>query len=297
MSNTYEWWQNALAGNRAPIHDGDPMPGFYRVRRKGHEIDSPVAFWYDTKDGSLRAHMDGSDFDLQRALEIWPYASKKPVTKDAYGERVRSGKWPGDSAAVVGHNQAPVSDDITAINDRIEDLSREAEKLITIGGAVDQAVCDQASDLANTFSELEKKADKLREDEKAPHLEAGRAVDGKWRATINRAADLKARLKRFVVTPFLQKQDDERRKVQSAAIAKGVAPDAVPEVRTTAGSSKRATALRTQVSGEVTDWDAFLTPLHGHPAIREAAQNIANASAKAGIELAGMKITKTKVAA
>lgn len=295
--NDWAWWQNALKGIRGDIHPDDPKTGYYRARRRGQEIDSAIAYWIDRKTGEQRCHMDGAEFDLQRALAIWPYASKNPVTAEAYGERLRSSKWPNDSAAVVGHNAAPVSDDLAAINDRIEDLGREAEKIIAAGGATDAASADQASDLANTFAELEKKADRLREEEKAPHLEAGRAVDGKWRTCINKAADLKARLKRYVVTPFLQKQEEQRRTVQAAAVAQGVAPEAVPEVRTTAGSSKRSTGLRNVTSAEITDYTALATHLLNHPEVKAAVEHIANASAKAGVDLPGMKIVKTKVAA
>lgn len=297
MTNNWEWWADAIKGNSSPIHDGEPQCGYYRVKRKGHDIDSPVAYWFDTKTGEQRCHMDGADFDEQRALEIWPYASKKPVTEEAYSERLRTGKWPGDNAAVVGHNAAPVEASLAAIEDRIEDLAREAEKLINAGAATENAAADQASDLSNTFAELEKKADKLREEEKAPHLEAGRAVDGKWRAVINRAADLKSRLKRYVVTPFLLKQDEERRKVQIAAVAKGVAPEAAPEVRTTAGSSKRATALRTHKRAEIVDKDVLLAHLKDHPEILAVLQTIADGAARNDIVLPGTKVITEKRAA
>lgn len=306
--NDWSWWQNALKGERGDIHADDPQPGYYRARRSGKTVDSPVAFWFDTKTGELRCHMDGENYPLHGedlpsgkrkpgALDIWPYASKNPVTREEYTERIQTKKWPGDSEAVIGHNAAPTGDDITAISDRIDDLAREAEKLIAAGGAKDQASVDQASDLSNTFGELEKKTDRLRTDEKEPHLQKGREIDGKWRPLIERASDLKRRLKLIVVTPFLQKQDEERRKVQAQAVAQGVAPEAVPEVRTTAGSSKRSTGLRTAKSAEITDYPALLNHLANHPDVKAAVEKIAHASAKAGVDLPGMKIKSEKVAA
>ena len=174
------WWQNALAGKVAPIVDGEPQTGYYRVRRKGQDGFSPVAYWIDSKTDKQRCHLDGADFDEQRALEIWPYASKKPVTAEAYQERLRTGKWPDEHEAVVGHNRAPVADNWHALDDRIADLKREAEKLIAAGPAQTDAQCDQASDLAQTFGELETRIKRLHKAEKEPHLEAGRAVDRKW---------------------------------------------------------------------------------------------------------------------
>jgi hypothetical protein len=295
--NDFANWQRLLDGEKIGIDANEPWPGYYKVRRRGRDGYSPVAYWCDEKTGELRCHMDGTDLGLQRALEIWPYAAKNPVSYEDYGERLRTGKWPGESDAVRNHNAAPPDDSVEAIAERIDDLAREAEKMIRAGAASDDNVSDQASDLANTFSELEGKIAGLHKSEKAPHLEAGRGVDTKWFGLRDKAADLKRRLKLVVVTPWLNKKTAEADKAAADAIAKGAAPESVPQVRTTAGASKRATALRTQKKAEVTDWGALLAALHEHPEIRETAQRIANASAKAGVALPGMKITEIKVAA
>lgn len=287
-------WRKLLAGEKTPIHDGDPQAGFYKIQAPDKSW-LPVTYWF--LDGKLRCRISGKDVDEQIAREKWSFALKNAIPYETYKLVIEGGAWPNENAAVAGHNKAPVDDTLEAINERIEDLAREAEKMIVIGGATSAAIADQASDLANTFGELEKKADRLREDEKAPHLDAGRAVDGKWRTVINRANDLKARLKRYVVTPFLTQQEVEKQKVQAAAVAKGVAPDAVPEVRTTAGSSKRSTGLRTVKSAQIDDYAKLLDHLKEHPAIKEAVQTIANASAKAGVPLPGMTIKSEKVAA
>lgn len=290
--NDFTWWLNALAGNRAPINVNAPEAGFYKAR--GGE---PVAYWWDTKTGELRCHLDGRDVNEQRALELWPFVSKAPVAREDYDARRANGMWPGDHPAVIGHNAAPPEDTPEAIAERIADLAREAETMITAGAATTDAICDQASDLGNTFGELEAKVTALHKVEKEPHLEAGRAVDRRWFSLRDQAADLKRRLKLVVVTPFLRKKDEDAAKAKVAAIVAGAEPESLPQQRLTAGSSKRFTALRTQVSAEVTDWAALLAALKDNPAIREAAQRIANASAKAGVELPGTKIVKTKVAA
>lgn len=297
MNDPWKWWRDALAGKVAPIQDGEPQTGYYRVRRKGREGFVPVAYWRDTQSGEQRCHMDGQDFDAQRALEIWPYASKNPVTVEAYGERVRTGKWPDESAAVLGHNQGPPADDLSSIQDRIEDLAREADRLIALGAASDEASCDQASDLANTFGELESKADKLRADEKAPHLEAGRHVDAKWRPIVDRAAELKKRLKAIVVTPFLRRKEQERQQSAAKAIAAGTPVEQLPEVRTTAGSSKRATALRTHYRAEIEDRAKLLEHLREHPAVISCIQTIADGAAKQKIALPGCRIVSEQRAA
>ena len=244
-NNDPTWWLNALKGNRGPINPNEPMFGRYRVRRKGQDGLAPIAYWSDTKTNQPRCHLNGADFDLQRALEMWPYASKQPVEPEAYAERLRTGKWPDESAAVQGHNRAPVADDIDALKDRIEDLAREAEKLIAAGPAQTDAESDQASDLAQTFGELENRIKRLHQAEKEPFLEQGRGVDRKWFGLRDRAAELKRRLKLAVVTPFLTKKVEATEKADAAAVLSGADPATLPNVRLTAGSSKRASALRT----------------------------------------------------
>lgn len=293
--NDFTWWQHAVGGVVAPIDANDPQTGYFKVREKrGGEL-VPVAFWW--KDGECRCRINGNDVSAERAVELWPWASRHPVTYEDYTARIKTGKWPGEHEAVIGHNKAPMADDAEGIKERIEDLAREAEKMIAAGAATSEAISDQASDLANTFGEIESKIRELHKTEKEPHLEAGRVVDKKWFGLRDLAADLKRRLKLVVVTPFLNKKADEAAKAAQAAVQAGANPETLPQTRITSGSSKRSTALRTQISAEVTDWDAIITALKAHPDVREAIQKIANASAKAGVELPGMKIIKTKVAA
>ncbi|MCL2452076.1 MAG: hypothetical protein FWD08_00250 [Alphaproteobacteria bacterium] len=296
----WEWWRDALEGRFGPIDANNPQCGFFRSRRKnkqtGEVTYAPVAYWYD-KDGKLHCQIDGVDIEETTALEAWPYVSRRPISYELF-RAVRNGEpWPDENSVVVDHNRAPVDDSIEAIAERIDDLAREAERMLKSGAAQDQAAADQASDLANTFSELQGKIDNLHKVEKQPFLDGGRAVDKKWFGLRDRADNLKRRLKAVIVGPWLSKKNEEAQAAAAAALAKGTPPEQLPEVKTTAGSSKRSTALRTVATAEVTDWIALLTHVQEHPDIRAAAQKVANASAKAGIELPGMKIVKTKVAA
>ena len=185
----YSWWRDALVGKRAPIDVNEPETGYYRIRRKSEDGFSPIAYWLDSKTGKPRCHVNGTDYDSQRALELWPYASKRPVTAEAYQERLRTGKWPDEHTAVIGHNKMPMGTDPVDINDRIEDLAREAEQLIAAGPAQSDEEANQASDLAQTFGELEGKISRLHKEEKEPFLESGRAIDRKWFNLRDRAAE------------------------------------------------------------------------------------------------------------
>lgn len=291
----YAWWRESLRNPDHPRVEGEPQPGYYRAKRKGQWV--PVAFWKDSKTGAMRCHMDGQEFAEEMAVAAWTYV--RSVTINDYAERVRTGKWPGDNEVVLGHNNAPADDSLDAIRERIEDLAREAERMLAAGAATDQAACDQASDVANALGEMEKKADELRTIEKKPHLDAATAADNKWKPFVQKAADLKRKLKMMVVTPFLTKKAEEVQKATVAAVAAGAAPETIPDTKVTAGSSKRSTALRTVSKGEITDVKAFVAFLldANNPDLRECLEGIANKFAKAGAESPGMKITKTKVAA
>lgn len=293
----WSWWRGALAGkiDKAGLHDGEPQTGYYRRWSDREQTWEPIAFWY--KDGALRCRLNGAEIAEPSARDLWSYACKNPISYEAYQAVGRGESWADVNEAVAGHNRAPVDSSLAAIEDRINDLAREAERMIAAGEAASADLCDQASDVANTLGELEKKADQARAAEKAPHLAESRKIDGKWKPLIERAADIKRRLKLVVVTPFLRKKDEERQRTLAAEIAKGTPADALPTVRTTAGSSKRSTALRPQKSAEVTDYQVLLAHLSEHPEIKEAVQRIANASARAGVALPGMKIIETKVAA
>lgn len=316
QSDPWWWWNEAMQGRFHPLGDGELVWGYFRAKRKGAEVDSGVAFWQDSKSGEWRCHMDGQDFDIDRAREIFNYCKARPVSVEDYGTRKRTGMWPGDNEAVIGHNRAPVDDTPEAISERIEELVREAKRMIEAGGATEKDIADQASDVANALGELATRATDLHKVEKAPILEAGRAIDAKWFNLRDLASDWKAKLKLVVVTPFLKAQQEKVAEQQriareaaeraaAAAVAQGENPAVAaakamaenPVPRNTAGSSKRSTGLRNVTSANVTDWVALLTHLSDNEKVREVAQKIADAAAKQGLALPGCEIIKDQRAA
>lgn len=92
MSDEFQWWRNALAGTRGPIHDGDPQPGFYRQKRRDGTFE-PVAYWLDSGTGEIRCHVNGKQPDDLRMMEIWIYASKNPISEADYWHRMDTGQW------------------------------------------------------------------------------------------------------------------------------------------------------------------------------------------------------------
>ncbi|MCA1458042.1 hypothetical protein I6F35_33455 [Bradyrhizobium sp. BRP22] len=299
-ADPWDWWRNALKGVFGHKTADEPMTGFYRSRRKDKQTGQvafyTVAYWYKD-DGTLCCHYDGRPVDDIRAREMWTYVCERPITHELYTSIRNGGSWPDLNEVVIGHNNAPVEDTVESIQERIDDLAREAERMMKAGAASEQAIADQASDLANTFGELQNKIVDLHKKEKAPHLEAGRTVDKKWFGLRDRAEDLKKRLKAVVVTPWLTKKAQEAEAAKVAAITSGKSLEEAPQVRVTSGSSKRSTGLRTYFFAEITDKAKLLESLKDHPRLVALLQEIADDAAKKQVALPGCVVKSDKRAA
>lgn len=204
----YDFWRRRLKGEAVPIHDGECQAGFYR------DGDKAVAVWF--KDGELRCRVNGKDIGANDAMDRWPFISKRPVSHEDYTARIESGTWPGESALVTQSNNAPSDDSFEGIMAQIEEMSREAERLMALGAAKTQSQANEASDVADKLGKLFTKADNARKVEKQPHADAAAAVDDKWRP-LTSAASIYKRLKDAVVEPFLKAQRIAKEKAEREA--------------------------------------------------------------------------------
>lgn len=300
--NDWTWWQNALKGEFGPVHDGDPQTGYYRVRRRGRDSDSPCAFWFDKKTGELRCHLDGEDFDLQRAREIWNYACKKPVTAEVYGERIRSKIWPSESEAVTRSNNAPEDNSFDGYSAMVEDLVREAEKIIAKGAAATQDEADRAADLSDRLSKLGKHGNEIRgaDPDVTPELrEASNRVavlNQRWFPVIEMTAIYK-QIKAVVLTPFLNKKATAEANARVAAAKSGAPLPETARPAAKAGTRGKAVSLRTVKTVTIEDRAAVLAFFADGTAMTEFLQTLAEKAVRASITVPGVKITESKVAA
>lgn len=118
MTDSFAWWTAALAGNRGPIYDGEPQSGFYRQRQMGKNKQTmgpyePVAYWKDEGSGEQRCHVNGRQIDPQRALEMWPYVSKNPISAEAYWHFIDNRKWMDEDAGAAETAKGPTIDPAT----------------------------------------------------------------------------------------------------------------------------------------------------------------------------------------
>lgn len=204
----YDFWRRRLKGEVVPIHDGECQAGFYRDGARA------VAIWF--KDGALRCRVNGHDIEANDAMERWPFISKRPVSHEDYTAKIETGNWPGESALVTQSNNAPEDNSFEGIQAQIEEMAREADRLMKLGPAKSKAQADEASDVADKLGKLFTKADNARKVEKQPHADAAAGVDDKWRP-LTTAASIYKRLKDAVVEPFLKAQKAAKDKAEREA--------------------------------------------------------------------------------
>lgn len=294
----------ALSG--APLPES-PVPGCYRTKARRTDGKDyapakswPVVIWLREEDSKLSVMLgkhvmaEGTgDFD-EFAGSTW--LTCKAVPRDQYEAVAAGGAWPDESEAVTRSNRAPTDDSFEAIKERIDDLAREAQRLLDKGAATSKEECDAAADLANEIGKYERKADTARKAEKQPHVDAAKDVDTKWSTVITAAAIYK-RLKAVVVTPFLNAQARAAEEARFQATLTGTPDEQLPSEKVTAGSRGRAVALRTVKAVEITDRAALLDHFKEHGQVTDLLQLLAERSVRTGLTPPGVKVTESKVAA
>lgn len=121
----------------------------------------------------------------------------------------------GEALPPRNHNNPPSS----PFEERaaaITDLYDEARNWLDEKGVQSQADADGVSKLLDMLRREAKAADEARKEEKRPHDEAAKAVQAKWKPVLDKA-ELAQRVCKDALTPFLRRQDEERRKAEEEA--------------------------------------------------------------------------------
>lgn len=345
---SWNWWRTAISDHKKigtpdlPIHENEPHIGYYRKKTGRGEIGwTPVAII--EKDGELIAVVGPWATGIRvPAVEEWSWCCRYPVLHASYtAVAVNGEEWPdsiktiittkeveqtsgGDGRVVEADDNHPddVDDPLVTLQDQIEDLVgralAEAEKAgkptAATWGPEWQTKADRLANYSVAISDLGKKVDSAFEVEKRPHLEAGRAVDNRWRPVKTRRDDAVRKIK-ALLTPYLQAQRDHemeqrRREAEAARISAPPsldteAPAAAPEpVKVKAGTMGRSIGLRKRTVAKITDPKAFAAHLLGWAEapfeLTEVLQKIAtklvaNGAHKMG-EIPGVTAEETEVA-
>ena len=237
MSDSYSWWRQALLGQFGPIHENDPQPGYYRMRKGRGGPWVPVAIWVSDKGSSLACLVNGLEQD---PYEIWTWVCRYPVPYETYVAVAEHGQaWPEDlpdlkkarlvsgsasfetsstyidhpsklsaspntppSSPTLGHNSDGMSE-AEVFLEEIEALAVSCDEWLSEFPEIcSQVLADKAANYAERFGNLENRAEEARTIEKKPVLDQGRSIDGKWKPVISKASETKVKLKKLI-EPYL----------------------------------------------------------------------------------------------
>ena len=321
----YAAWRHALKTNTpVPFEPGNPASGFYKVRDRNPDRSirwDVVAVWRD--DDGLQCSRTGprpapTHFDEIEAL--FAICNSTPITHELFQHIFGGGAWP-DEVETPAVEAKPDAAPHEALEAELTALRDQASAWIEAIGAVktkDDA--DKAANYADAFAKLERRATELHKSEKAPHLEAGRAVDAAWKPLIDRAGECKAWSKKaaeaFLIAEKRRLAEEQRlRDVEAAKAAaeaerlrreaeaagapppvvEAPAPPPMAAPKAKAGTSGRAISVRSRTVHNITDRRAFLeylAALNDHPReLLEVMQLLANRLRAAGVTVPGVETT------
>jgi hypothetical protein len=276
----YAYWHAKLAGEDPdPPADRTQLPcGFWRLNG-----GDPLAVWIAGEERiALRGFAPGKLLSA-RYMEMIAEAGGfgKAVTEDAYRAAFAAGRWPDTDQVVAEQRNQTVADDAEALRDQISAATAGASQYGAIDG---EEAAQRAQSLRARLLELAGDAKKRHEAEKAPHLEAGKAVDAKWLPMAKEAkaaADaIRAALQVFENAP--------------AAPAVATAPTAPAPARKQIRGGYGRPAIVTAIKvATVADIDALFAAVRERPDVKAFLQSIAQKALDTNGEiLPGVEVTE-----
>lgn len=327
----WQWYFGALKdptkiGTAAlPIHPGEYELGYYRVRRKDSPWE-PVGIYPDESGVVTGWRGEKAVTDIP-ALFTW--CCRNPISFEAYEKAMAGGGFDDEPARApgIGDNSGE-ADPFDAL--RIEYLGeKELAEEFMKQPVTTQAQADKVAIWSKRLTAIKSKAEGLHKVEKQPHLDAGRAVDDKWRELKTDPDDLAKSLKAHI-KPFLQAQiraeEERQRKAQEetarlrreaeeaakaanadqdnlhrekarhdADVALQAARDAEREAearKVNAGRTGARVSMRKENVGYVTDYAKAAAALVAmkHPDMLAEIDRLVKAAGKKGFPFDGMEI-------
>lgn len=271
---------------------------------------------------------------VTRDGQLWPHEASTKLTmaeiKDGVGWTlelgrkklgIQEGAQAADDAAdnprgVVGNNQPLAPSPVEVLSIRVEDISILVKDwLAEIGGAPrDKAEADRLADYASKFAELRSTAETEHKREKAPHLEAGRAVDAAWFPIRDKADALRKRCLEIAAKWMKAEEarraeearkanEEAKRRAEESARQTGAPAEPISEVKAEPVKigHARTVSQRTRVVWRVTDLPAFANYLAKldtpPPEFVEVCEKLANKLGKAGAKVPGIEKDSERSAA
>lgn len=120
-SQDYQWWRDALAGKKPPIHEIEPQAGWYKMRRVRNGPELPVVLWWAgevdpenpiDENGDPALIGDAKIFarigtESASAHEIWTWVCAYPVTLEDFNRLSGSAPLPVTHKGAIDLKSAP----------------------------------------------------------------------------------------------------------------------------------------------------------------------------------------------
>lgn len=221
MSDQWDWYKAAIKAKNAgkdlpPVSDGKPEIGFFYAKASKAGGRIPVCIYRDSNGDLVARSGTRAEHKIEDAGARWTWVAGSPIERDNYVHAWEQGVWPDGTpttapAAGVGDNRP--SDPAQAVAEEAADKIASAEKWLAAHPVIKtQQESDFAANLNRELLGLHKQATALHTTEKAPILEAERAVDEKFRfrVKVKSVADtLRAAFETFM------KAEDARRRAEA----------------------------------------------------------------------------------
>lgn len=336
----YSYWRSALAGKAddglalptigASIPGENPQCGLWKVRPRKGEPHVLMQVWLadaetfaaapEWRDGlTLAGQIGGKPAGHQVIVDRWLFA--EPATKDEAAHWRQHGRWPSDPPPIARTHNLP-SDPFAALKLEVDDRIEQVQQWLTVHSPIgDQVNCDMARNMQAELLDLTKRADKMHETEKRPHLEACRRVDDKFRFR-DALKDWAGRL-RVVFEQFLraeerrlrEESDRKYREEVAAAEAERARIEAVggavtelpplpppPEpVKVQAGGGRgRKAGLKSTWDAAIVDYKLAALHVIEDPDVQDAVGKVITRlvkAAKGKINIPGVQVTEVRKAA
>ena len=104
MSDEFDNWRRALAGEKQPIYESDPWVGYFAVQDRSPGVTPakggrwpkiPCAIWR-TEAGELVAERAGERVPVEW---VWPFAASRPISYERYRFYHENHRWPEEAEA------------------------------------------------------------------------------------------------------------------------------------------------------------------------------------------------------
>lgn len=316
----YEIWHAKLRGENPPLHNDQPVEGYFRISRDGKDL--PVAFW--VSNGELLGEVDGEPCEPKK---LWPAVLRGVwIAYEVYKFRADNGRWPDEPAPLAGHNnppteEAPAADpnpEYTRLTKMAEAVLTEAETLYKTGTPTEKEMADQMAALTMRMNAVALDAEAAFKVEKQPVLDEARRIDERW--SFSKLLRERAKwIKEEVIAPILKRQkareeaeaearrkeaariaEEHRRKAAEAEAANRppppppIVPEPVEPARVTAGIGRKKLEIKDRDVVRIVDAKAFALYLidKADPDLAAVLEKRANAllRAKATKDVPGLKV-------